>query len=305
MKEYFELQVKLSNRHLRDAGIHPLLAYVGLTALFLGLSVYLFQSTEFAPYIYLLFALSLIGNLSEKRRTEFLRICFGDSSMKKIRICENVVASLPFLAFLLYQQLFAYMALLLALVILLALSQFKTVLAWTLWTPFSKRPFEFTVGFRNTFYLYILAYGLAVVAVFQDNFNMGIFALLIVFITCLFYHSKAENEYYVWSFHLKPRAFLLRKIKTALMYSSLLALPIALLLSFFFYPNIGIILLFIGLAWAFLISMIVSKYSEYPNEIYLTPSIFLAICLWFPPFLLIFIPYFFKKSEHRISRLLK
>ncbi|MFY9158460.1 ABC transporter permease [Aquirufa ecclesiirivi] len=295
----------MCNRHLKDAGIHPLVAYVLLTALFLGLSVYLFQSTEFAPYIYLLVALSLIGNLSEKRRTEFLSLCFGDSRMKKIRICENVMASVPFLAFLLYQQLFVYMALLVVLVILMALSHFKTVLPWTMWTPFSKRPFEFTVGFRNTFYLFILAYGLAVMAVIQNNFNLGIFALLIVFATCLFYHTKAENEYYVWSFHLKPRAFLLRKIKTALLYSSLLALPIALLLCYFFYQNIGIILLFMVLAWAFLISMIVSKYSEYPNEIYLAPSILLALCLWFPPLLLIFIPYYFKKSENRLSRLLK
>lgn len=295
----------MCNRYLKDAGIHPLLAYILLTALFLGLSAYLFQSTEFAPYIYLLVALSLIGNLSEKRRTEFLRLCFGDSGMKKIRICENVLTSLPFLAFLLYQQLFAYLALLVALVILMALSHFKTSLAWTMWTPFSKRPFEFTVGFRNTFYLFFMAYALAVMAVVQNNFNLGIFDFLIVFITCLFYHTKAENEYYVWAFHLKPKEFLFRKIKTALLYSTLLALPIALLLSYFFYPNMGIILLFMILAWAFLISMIVSKYSEYPNEIYLAPSIFLALCLWFPPFLLIFIPYFFKKSENRLSRLLK
>ncbi|MFL0162753.1 ABC transporter permease [Aquirufa salirivi] len=295
----------MCNRHLKDAGIHPLVAYVLLAGLFLGLSVYLFQSTEFAPYIYLLFALSMIGNLSEKRRTEFLRLCFGDSRMKKIRICENVIASLPFLAFLLYQQLFVYMALLVALVILMALSQFKTALQWTLWTPFSKRPFEFMVGFRNTFYLFFMAYVLAVMAVIQNNFNLGIFALLIVFTTCLFFHTKAENEYYVWSFHPKPRAFLLRKIKTALLYSTLLALPITLLLSYFFYQNIGIILLFMVLAWAFLISMIVSKYSEYPNEIYLAPSILLALCLWFPPLLLLFIPYYFKKSENRLTRLLK
>ncbi|MHA8061415.1 ABC transporter permease [Aquirufa beregesia] len=295
----------MCNRHLKDAGIHPLVAYVLLTALFLGLSVYLFKSTEFAPYIYLLVALSLIGNLSEKRRTEFLRLCFGDSGMKKIRICENVLASVPFLAFLLYQQLFVYLALLVALVILMALSHFKTAFQWTLWTPFSKRPFEFTVGFRNTFYLFILAYGLAVMAVVQNNFNLGIFALLIIFTTCLFYHAKAENEYYVWSFHLKPKEFLFRKIKTALLYSTLLALPIALLLSYFFYQNIGIILLFMVLAWAFLISMIVSKYSEYPNEIYLAPSILLVLCLWFPPLLLIFIPYYFKKSENRLTRILK
>ncbi len=295
----------MTNRKFKDSGFNPLLAYSLLTTLFVGLSIYLFQKTEFAQYIYLLFALTLIGKLSETRRTEFLKICYDDIQLKKIRITENLICSIPFFAFLLYKQLFEYTGLLLTLTTILALINFQTTFNFTIWTPFSKRPFEFTTGFRNTFYLLFAAYAVSIIAVSVRNFNLGVFAMLLVFATTLSYYSKPENEYYVWTYSLKPKSFLFSKIKTALLFSSIIALPIAVVLAIFNPQNIGILSLFFLIGWAFLISIIVSKYAAYPDEINITQSIFLALCIWFPPILIVIIPYLFKQSQNRLSKLLK
>lgn len=305
MKEYFGLQYKMTNRKFKDANFHPLLAYILLTALFVGLSYLLFLKTEFAEYIYLLIAFALIGKLSEIRRTEFLKICFGDWQLKKIRIIENLICSIPFFTFLIYKQLFIAVGLLFILTTILALVNFRTTLNFTIWTPFSKKPFEFTTGFRNSFYLFFLAYTLTIIGVYVNNFNLGVFAMLLVFATTLSYYLKPENEYYVWTYHLKPKEFLFNKIKIAMLFSSLLALPIAIVLSVFYDQNIDLILLFFLIGWAFLTCIIVIKYAAYPNEINIMQGILLALCFWFPPMLIVLIPYFFKQSENQLNRLLK
>ena len=99
MKAYFELQYKMTNRRFKDTGFAPWLAYIILTLGFVALSIYLFAKTEFAQYAYMLAALTLIGKLSETQRTEFLKICFGDTKLKKIRVAENFICALPFLIF--------------------------------------------------------------------------------------------------------------------------------------------------------------------------------------------------------------
>lgn len=295
----------MTNRKFKDSGFNPLLAYFVLATLFVGLSIYLFQKTEFAKYIYLLFALTLIGKLSETRRTEFLKICYDNIQLKKIRITENLICSIPFFTFLLYKQLFVYTGLLLTLTTILALVNFQTTFKFTIWTPFSKRPFEFTTGFRNTFYVFFTAYALTIIALLINNFNLGVFAMLLVFATTLSYYSMPENEYYVWIHNLKPKAFLFSKIKTALLFSSSIALPIAIILAIFNPQYIGLLSIFFLIGWAFLISVIVSKYAAYPDEMNITQGIFLALCIWFPPILIVLIPYLFKQSENRLVGLLK
>ena len=295
----------MTNRRFKDNGFNPFFAHVILAVGFSGLSIYLFKMTEFAEYIYLLSALTIVGNLSETRRTEFLKICFGERQLKIIRITENLIYSMPFLAFLLYKQLFVSAGLLFTSTVILALVNFRTSLNFTIWTPFSKQPFEFTSGFRNTFYLFFLAYTLSVIAVFVNNFNLGVFSMLLVFATTLSYYTKPENEFYVWTYNRNPRQFLFGKIKTAILYSSSLAIPIALVLAVFYYQNIGLILLFFAIGWAFLTAVIFAKYSAYPDEMNIPQGILLAICLWFPPVLIVLIPFLFRKSENQLSSLLK
>ncbi len=305
MKAYFELQYKMINRKLKAAGIQPLFAYIILTFGFIALSVFLFYKTAFAIYIYLLSAVVLISNLSETRRTEFLKLCFGDNKLKGIRITENLAAAMPFLIFLACKQLLLPALLLILLTILLALVNFGTTLNLVIPTPFYKKPFEFTVGFRNSFYLVAAAYALTIVSVAADNFNLGIFAMLLVFAITLTYYTKPENEYYVWSYSMNAKKFLLEKIKTATLFSALLIIPIAVMLGIFFPKNTDILLLFYFAGWAFLVYIIVSKYATYPAELNITQAILLVLCIGFPPLLIFMIPYFFRRSENRLTSLLQ
>jgi hypothetical protein len=287
VKEYFSLQYKMTYRRLRDAGVEPIFAYIFLPIGFYGLSIFLFKKSDFAEYIYIFFALNVISILSEARRIEFLNVCFGDEQFKKIRITENLILSIPFVLFLIYKQFFIHTLFILLASIILALVKFRTKFNYTIFTPFSKRPFEFTTGFRNMFPLFIIAYLLAVFAI-----SMG-------------FYLNPENEYFVWIYGMNPKKFLFSKMKTAILFSSTLVLPIVILLSVIFPKNIGFLFLFISFGWAFLVCTIVTKYSFYPNEITIPQILLLGLCIGLPPMLVILIPYMFLKAENRLKKILK
>ena len=305
MKEYLALQYTITNRRFKDAGIEPILAYIILTIGFFGLSIYLFMKTEFAQYIYIFSAFTLVAKLSETQRTEFLKICFGNLQLKKIRIIENLICILPFLAFMVFKLLFLSVAVLLILSVILALVNFQTTYNYTIWTPFSKHPFEFTIGFRNTFYLFFVAYILTLIAISVNNFNLGLFAMLLVFATTLSFYSKPENEYYVWTYRLNANHFLFEKTKTAMLLTSYLVLPIVVILSIYFTQTIGLLLIFFLVGSGFLILIIVTKYSTYPKEINIPEGLLLALCIWFPPVLIFLIPFLFLKAKKSLNYLLK
>ncbi|MBS1651917.1 MAG: ABC transporter permease [Bacteroidetes bacterium] len=294
------------NRKFKDTGITPLFAYVLLTLIFVGLSIYLFRKTEYAQYIYLFFALILIGKLSETQRGEFLKICFGSLQFKKIRILENLICSIPFIFFMLYKHLFITASILFVLIIILALINFRTHINFTIWTPFSKKPFEFVIGFRKTFYLFFIAYFMSIISVFAaENYKVGVFAMIVIFTIILSYYQKPENEYFIWIYNVNAKTFLYRKIKILLQFSTLLILPALVILSVFFHQNIDTFLLTFLIGMAFLILMILGKYSTYPNEINIGFGIIFATCIMFPFLLTIFIPYFFKKAEAQLNTVLE
>jgi hypothetical protein len=305
MKKYFFLQSTLIHRRIRDAGVMPIFAYFIFILGFYGLSTYLFKVTEFAVYIYPLLYINLVGRLSESKRCEFLTICFGDTQFKKIRIVENLICAIPFISFLLYKQLIIPIVFIVLVTIILALVNFRTKFNYTLFTPFSKRPFEFTSGFRSAFPLFIVAYILVIVATIYNNFNLGVFALMLVFGSSLSFYLTTENEYFVWNYRVSPRAFLLYKIQTALLHSSVLAIPILALLSCYFPQNMSLLFAFLLIGWLWIICAIVTKYSAYPNEINIPNGLLLAFCLSLPPVLIILTPILFYKSENRLKYLLK
>jgi len=304
MKEYFILQYKMTNRRLIDFGLEPIFGYLLILASFTGLSMFLFYKTEFAQYLYILISFALTSKLSETGRNDFLKWCFNDKHYKLIRIIENLASSMPFLLFLIYNQLLISSIILIAISLILGLSSFKTSWNFTIPTPFYKKPFEFTVGFRNTFLIFPMAYILTVIAVFVDNYNLGIFSLLLVFLVTLGFYTKPENEYFVWSFAMTPKQFMIEKIKTALLFTSMLALPILLTMCFFYFRNMDALLVFYGIGCLCVITMISAKYAAYPNEMNLPEGIILAISISFPPLLLVFAPYFYIKATRKLQRFL-
>ena len=305
MKEYLLLQCRMNNRKLRDAGLPPVLGYVLIVAAFVGLSYYLFSKSQYAQYIYPLLALTLLSPLAETRRCEFLKTTFGDAQYRQLRILENLILVLPFVLFLLYKQVFLLAGVLPVAAALLALNTYSSSLQYTIPTPFGRKPFEFAVGFRGTFFLYIIAYGLAGIAAAVGNFNLGIFALLMVFAITLSYYSTPEDEYYVWQHSYSPKAFLFMKYKTAVQYATLLSLPALAILGIAFYTDIHYILLFQILGYAYIACMIAAKYSAYPNEMNVPQAVLLAFAICFPPVLLIVFPYFLSRAMQRLQPILK
>ncbi len=305
MRAYFQLQYTLINRKLSDFGVHPVIGYSLLFLVFIGLSTYLFYKTTFAPYMYVVVALYFTAKLSEVRRNDFLKMCFGNKQYRKVRMAENLLVALPFAIFLVYKQQYLPLLLLMVTTILLALLNFNITYNRTLPTPFYKRPFEFTVGFRNTFFLFFIAYALTVVAVIVDNFNLGVFSLLLVFLVVLCYYLKPENEYFVWSYSATPVKFLTEKIKTAFLFSFYLFLPILLALSLFYTENMGMLLLLTALGYLYLTTVILAKYAAFPHEMDLTQGILLAITFAFPPMLIAIIPLFAHQSVNKLKRFLK
>jgi len=304
MKEYFILQCKMTNRKLKDFGLNPLLGYILILTSFLALSIFLFHKTEFAQYVYILVSLALTAKLSETGRNDFLKLCFNKTHYKLIRIAENFSVTLPFLIFLLYKQSFVGSVILVVLSLLLGLSSFKTSLNFTIPTPFHKKPFEFTVGFRNAFFIFPIAYFLTYIAISADNFNLGIFSLLLIFIVVIGFYPKPENEYFVWSFALTSKQFIVEKIKTALFYTTILCLPVLLPLCFFYYTNFVSLLTFYVIGCFFLMTIIFAKYAAYPDEMNIPEGIIIAVSVAFPPLIFVFAPYFYIKALKKLERFL-
>jgi hypothetical protein len=305
MQEYFKLQYRMTNRKLKDFGLHPIIGYLLALIAFVGFSLFLFYKIEFAGYVYVFIAVYLSFNLSETKRNDFLKQCFSVKDYKITRMIENGIIALPFVIFLLYKQYFFTPLLLIVIISLSGLLNTKTRFSLVIPTPFFKRPFEFTVGFRNTFYLFIVSYFLTGIALFVDNFNLGIFALALVYLTTWSYYLKPEKDYYVWIYSFSPLQFLFQKMKIAWLYSSLLSLPIILFLGAFYPENAGILLVCFLLGYAFLILMISAKYSVYPEEINIPQAILIVLCFSCPPLLLAAIPFFITRSVSQLNYILK
>lgn len=304
MKEYFKLQYTMNKRKLSD-GSRPIVGYlIALLILlaFVGLSIYLFHLVPiYAPYLYVFVSLFFAAQLSEIKRNDFLKFHFENSQYRKVRILENVIITVPFAIFLLYKQEFYLIISLVVAAVLLALLNFKTTYNMVIPTPFYKKPFEFTVGFRNTFFMFPIAYAIVVIAIIVDNFNLGIFALLLVFLSVLTYYHKPEKVYFVWSHSLTATQFLIEKIKTAFLFSFCLCSPIILLLGIFYFENLGTLLLFLFLGYLYLTTLILAKYSDFPNEANPGVSIIIVLCLLIPPFLIVTIPFFAIQSTKKLN----
>ncbi|MBV7441700.1 ABC transporter permease [Weeksellaceae bacterium TAE3-ERU29] len=304
MKDYFILQFVMINRKMKEEGINPFLGYLLGFVAFGFISEYFFQKTDFAKYLMILVCLSFQLKLSEKNRNDFLLSTFGDKTKNKIRILENLCVCIPFIIMLLYESFFLEAFILLGLSVVFALFSFKSTFNFSVPTPFSKNPFEFSVGFRKTFLIFPIAYAFTIISINVNNINMGIFSMLLIFLTILSYYAKPEQEYYVWIHADTPREFLKNKIIIATKYAILLVLPILVSLLIFYPTEFKLILEFFLIGILFLWTIIFAKYSAYPREMSLPEGIMIAFSLYFPLLLFAIIPYFYNKSIKKLKTIL-
>ncbi len=305
MTEYIKLQVKMVARKMIEFGINPIIGSLLLSVIFIFGSYLLFLKTELAGYIYMFIALSLVIKLSEGRRKDFLKSVFSISKYYKIRVMENISVILPFLLVLIYKQQYIESSVLVSTSALLVFIRIDINNNYTIPTPYYRFPFEFLVGFRSTFYLFIIVCFLVFMSIRVGNFNLGAFSVIVVYFIIINYYLKLENEYYVWSFSCSPEMFILNKIKTSLWYSTSLVIPIAIALGLFFSENIYTLLIIIVLGYVYLITIILAKYSSYPTEMNLPQVILIGFSFLFPPLLLGIIPFFYIRSTKHLNEILK
>jgi hypothetical protein len=292
------------NRHLQDAGLQPWVGYPLFILTFAGLSAYLFQKTPFAPYLYLLIALSFISSRSEKNRNDFLKMCFNTRSYYLTRLAENLLIAFPFALYLSWEMEWIPVILLLSLSGIMVFTAHSIQLNFTLPTPFSKHPYEFATGFRKTILLQLFAFFLTIMAIAAGNFNLGVFSLALLFLVVFSFYTDPEPDFYVWVYNKSTAGFLFGKIGRALLQSSILTLPVLIILLLLMDGDWQILLLFQGMGYLLLFAVILVKYASYPDRMYLPYLILLGMGIYFPPLLLGLIPYLFIKSNQHLKELL-
>ena len=242
---------------------------------------------------------------SEINRNNFLKLIFPREDYFRVRILENIITVLPFIIFLGFKNEPYTILLLIALSTFLSLMNINNQVTLTIPTPFYKKPFEFIVGFRIWIGVFLFAYFLTATSIIYQNFNLGLFSLVLVFLLCLSFYNEPENEFFVWVHKLKVNGFLFDKIKTAIIFSTIISSPIILSLLFFFQTEIWVIISFQILAYCYLLTVILAKYSAYPQKMNLPQGILLALSIIMPPVLLALIPFFYLQSYRRLKEILE
>ena len=174
----------------------------------------------------------------------------------------------------------------------------------TIPTPFSYHPYDFTIGIRNSYLLYIGLYFILFIAVRVDNFNLGIATLLATLVTSITFGSKLETESYIWNFSGSSYSFLKKKLILSIAHASLLSFSILGILMIIWPSQHLYIVGLQAIGYLYLITFILAKYTAYPRMMSLPQGLILVFCLWIPPLLLFVMPYLFLQSIRNLKYLL-
>lgn len=304
MNQYFEIQQKRFGRLLKSSGVNPIAAIIFISASFISLSYLLLSSYEYARFLYPAFALVLTISLGKSQRVQFLELCFSGKTYSKIRLIENSIVIVPFIVFLTIYSEFLMASVLLVTGLLLTKVKINSKINWVIPTPFSKKPFEFIIGFRKTFLIFIGAYILTYISITVDNFNLGVFSFGIQFLVLSsFYLNQSEPTLYVWIHSMTPAKFIKYKLRIAITQSLLLSLPILIVL-LTIYPSYYLIsfsILLLGLLY--LITAVLFKYAYYP-KLSLVQEMGFLICLITPPIIPIVIPLLYINAKQNLKTIL-
>jgi len=305
MKFYINLQLRILNRQLVSLGIHPFLFYFFAVLVFFGVSSSLFRKYDFAEYVYALLPVALFSNLSTRQRNDFLKSIHTKMNFYKIRMVENSLISLPFFLFLLFKEMYLVAFLLLILANFLSVINIESKSRFVLPTPFYRYPFEFTVGFRKTYLMVLIAYAICLIGILVGNFFLSLLGLVIIFFTCYLFYARPEPSFFVWIFSAAPKKFIRIKVQIALVYTLLLCLPVIIALNVFYIENIHIILLVLLFGLLLVIASLLGKYTQYPSEMNLIQGMSIGLSIVFPPLFFILIPIFYFQSIRRLNEILK
>lgn len=302
---YFNLQRALLIRHLQGFGINPILGFMGAIVLFTIFSILFFQRVGYPHYIYSFLPMFFVGALGRQERTDFLKTCYNKKQFFIIRSLENGLIGLPFCFFLCSKGQFLISLCSLFLSFLMVFTNVFKSSNLTIPTPFGKHPFEFTIGFRQSFFVIFGIYALTGIAVYVNNFNLGLFALLSLGLMSAFFYNTTEPLFFVWVDIRDEKRFILNKIKVAILYSTLLSVPITVSLILFQPSEIWMVLGFQVLVYLYVLLGLLGKYAAYPSDLNIKQAFAIGLCYMAPPMLVFIIPVFYKHALGRLKPILK
>ncbi|MEO5582552.1 MAG: hypothetical protein ABIR66_07655 [Saprospiraceae bacterium] len=291
-------------RQLLAFGINPVIGQILIVILFIGVGFIVFKRTQYASYLIVLAGLYSITLLAEARRNTFLKSIFSLKKYHIIRLIENVAIALPFAIVLIFYGDWVKCGLMLLIAWILSIRSIENKISYKIVTPFSRHPFEFTVGFRNSFIGILAAYFLTVISIKVGNFNLGVFAMLFLMVICISYYVEMEDEFYIWIHKGSPERFLMYKVKVALSYCTLLCIPIWIVLVIVYPGKLNVLFTFFLLGLSYLIAILFGKYAYYPKQPSISLAILVGSCIFLPPLLVLVIPYLYFKSAKSLNVLL-
>lgn len=305
MSYYFVLQAKRLNRFLLEFGITPYLAYPLFIILFFVMSFLIFiKAAGYAPWLYILTFSIILESISQQDRTLLLKSLFNRKAFYKIRLIENLVIAIPFLLFLLYQQNYLFAVGLFFIALSFVFIPYYRSFQLSIPTPYKRRPFEFTAGFRNKIIYLPFILLLIIKSIQVGNANLALFILAVIFFICLSFYGAVEDPYFAWIHNKPPEQFLFFKIKQGLINSTILSGPILLILGLAFFETWPAVLLIQGMGYVLIMTIILAKYSAFPSTMNLPQIILFMLCFWLPPMLLIAIPLFYRKAIKKLTPIL-
>lgn len=298
---HLRLQRTRFERASTEFGLHPTVSYILACLLFAGMSYMLLSRSTIEKWEYITTAILVFYLLASTDRLRFYKQIYSAKTFTRIRLIENAIVLAPFVPFLIYFGAYHQLIALISIAGLMSILNGTKLGSFTLSTPFYRFPFEFTAGFRLSWIVILGLYILAFIAITVDNSLLGIFALLILTLSSIMYYQYPEPEYYIWIHNMDSRSFLIHKIKIALGYTTLVCLPL-LVVIIFVWPTLTLwVILGMVCALLFLSTCIVAKYSMYPNIFNLPIALALSLGFVAPPILLILFPYLFKRAAQTLK----
>ena len=291
-------------RWLNHMGIHPFLGFLSLIILPLVFIFYIFSGSSNSVIISGFLTVLFLLKVGQTERCQLLKALFSNRQFIVLRAIENLVIIFPLALYLALNEFFIYLMALVSLGTLMVLVNRRINIQFGIPTPFGNSPFEFLIGFRKNLWIIALTFIILYKSIEVGNSNLGLFVLGSLFFLAMSFYLKPEDAYYVWIYDKSPKKFIKGKLKTGIFHSSIMTLPIALILCVFFPYNWSIILIIQVIGYLFLISIILAKYSVFPKEMNLPQGIMYALSLWFPPMLFVLIPIFYKKAKIKLKRYL-
>ncbi len=300
MNYHLRHMITILARRCREIGIAPGLALVLGIVLFAGACWLAFSRTVYAPWILSGFALGYLLRLSTGQRNDFILSVADTKTYRQIRMAENGLLVSPFAVAFLVFGAWWFAPGIIVLGLLLSFIRFKKSSSFTIPTPFGSRPWEFAAGFRRTLPFLGIIYFIAVMGWVVGNFNLGMFALGLTFLASMYFHYETEPEFPVWIQAFTAKEFLMRKSLTAILYSSVLGLPIA--ISYLFLPGgtLWVIPLIFIIGWIYVLCVLYGKYTDFPSKMGMAPELLIGFGMWFPPAMLVLMIYFYFKSIKRL-----